>query len=120
MADLYKAQLALEADDATAAREIWEGFLRGHSDHALAVSVRLNLIRLDRQEGKAEEVAQRLQAELEGNEKGLPEDMLIFELAKTRQMLGQDEEAQALFQRIVDEHPTSAFTAEARRETTTG
>ncbi|MEO1084999.1 MAG: tetratricopeptide repeat protein [Acidobacteriota bacterium] len=120
VASLYQASLALEAGDKAKAREIWESFLTGNSEHALAVSVRLNLIRLDREEGKAEEVAARLQQELDGANATLPEDLLIFELAKTRQELGQTEEAADLFQQILDEYPTSAFAAEARQQTTSG
>ncbi|MEM1183216.1 MAG: tetratricopeptide repeat protein [Acidobacteriota bacterium] len=120
VASLYQAQLALEAGDKAKAREIWEKFLRSYSDHALAVSVRVNLIRLDREEDKAQEVADRLQQELDGANATLPEDLLIFELAKTRQELGQTEEAADLFQRILDEYPTSAFASEARQQTTSG
>ncbi|MEO1369618.1 MAG: tetratricopeptide repeat protein, partial [Acidobacteriota bacterium] len=120
VASLYQASLALEGGDTAKAREIWESFLAADSEHALAMSVRLNLIRLDREEGKAEEVATRLQQELDGANATLPEDLLIFELAKTRQELGQTEDAADLFQRILDEYPTSAFAAEARQQTTSG
>ncbi|MEM6792961.1 MAG: tetratricopeptide repeat protein [Acidobacteriota bacterium] len=118
IAELYAAQLALESGDAAKARTIWESFLGGNSDHVLAMSVQLNLIRLDRQEEKNDELAQRLQQEVDGTNKTLPEDMLLFELAKTRQALGQDQEALDLFQLILDEYPTSAYAAEARQETT--
>ena len=118
VASLYEAQLALDGGDRAKAREMWEGFLRDHSEHILAVSVRVNLIRLDREEGKAAEVAERLQAELDGTASTMPEDLLIFELAKTREMLGETEAAADLYQRILDEYPTSAFASEARQQTT--
>lgn len=120
VADLYEARLALDAGDKAKAREIWESFLRSHKDHALGVTVQLNLLALDRAEGKAQEVADQLQQQLDGTAKSLPEDVLLFELAKTRKELGETQDAQDLFQRILDDYPTSAYAGEARKETTAG
>lgn len=117
VADLYEARLAINGGDTATARDIWEKFLRNNGDHVLAVSVRLNLLALDRAEGKSEEVAGRLQQELDGTAKTLPEDVLLFELAKTRQALGEDEAAKDLYQRILDDYPTSTYSAEARKFT---
>lgn len=117
VAQLYQADLALAEGDAAKAREIWLDFLGSHSEHALALSVRLNLMALDRAEGKAEEVAEELQTQLDSAVKELPEDVILFELAQTRDVLGQTEEARELYQRLVDEYPQSPYTAEARRFT---
>ncbi|MDA8016494.1 MAG: tetratricopeptide repeat protein [Thermoanaerobaculia bacterium] len=117
LAKLYEADIALDNGDSETARQIWQDFLKGRSDHALALSVRLNLLALDRAEGKAEQVADALQSQLDSVEKELPEDVLLFELAQTRDALGQSDEAQELYQRLVDEHPQSPYTAEARRNT---
>lgn len=117
LAQLYEADMALKSGDTATARQIWESFLGSHSDHVMALSVRLNLLALDRSEGKAEEVANELQAELDSVEKNLPEDVLLFELAQTRDALGQSEEARELYQRLVDEYPQSPYSAEARRNT---
>ena len=117
LAKLYEADMAVESGDTATAREIWESFLSSHSDHVMALSVRLNLLALDRAEGKAEDVAAELQAELDSIEKDLPEDVLLFELAQTRDALGQSEEARELYQRLVDEYPQSPYSAEARRNT---
>lgn len=117
VARLLEADMALAEGDAATARQMWQSFLDDHSDHVLAVSVRLNLLALDRAEGKAEEVASELQAQLDGTAKNLPEDVLLFELAQTRDLLGQSEEARELYQRLVDEYPQSPYTAEARRNT---
>lgn len=117
LAKLYEADMAVESGDSETARRIWRDFLGSHSEHVLALSVRLNLLALDRAEGKAEEVAVELQAQLDATEKELPEDVLLFELAQTRDALGQSQEAQELYQRLVDEYPQSPYSAEARRNT---
>ena len=113
IAELYRARLALDAGDTATAR-----FLRDHSDHVRAISVRINLIHLDRQEDRAAALAERLQGELDGTAKTLPEDVLLFELAKTREALGQTEEAKDLYQQILDEYPTSGYSAAARQAVT--
>jgi tetratricopeptide (TPR) repeat protein len=120
VANVYLAEIALEEGDAAKAREIWESFLEKNEGHVLALSVRLNLIHLDRAEGRAEEVAERLRQELETVEKSMPEDVLLFELAQTLDQLDQDEEARITYQRILDEHPQSPYAARARQMTTSG
>ncbi len=118
VADLYLADIAASEGDNETARGIWESFLAGHDDHVLTLSVRLNLIHLDRQDGRAQEVADELQRELSSTAKTLPEDVILFELAQTLEELGQEDDAFELYQRILDEHPKSPYTAEARRVTT--
>ena len=120
IAELYEARLALDAGDTEKARKIWEGFLGSNNNTALGVAVQLNLIELDRAEGKNQEVADRLQQQLDGTAKTLPEDVILFQLAKTRQALGEVEDAKDLFQRILDDYPTSPYAADARLETTSG
>ncbi len=118
VAELYLAEIAMSEGDQDTARTIWEKFLNRNEGHMLAVSVRLNLIHLDREQGKAEEVAAELEKELGNPRKQLPEDVLLFELAQTRQALGEEEAALDLYQRIIDEFPQSAYVAEARQVTT--
>ena len=120
VAELYEASLAMKAGDTAKARQIWESFVRSNEKDALAVSVRLNLLALDRAEGKTQEVADKLQQELDGTAKTLPEDVLLFELAKTREALGENDAAKDLYQRIVDDFPSSAYVAEARKVTAAG
>lgn len=118
VAGLYLADLALRDGDKAAARKYWEAFLADHDDHMLAVAVRLDLIRLDREEGKGEQVVERLEAELVEPERHLPEDVLLFELAKTLDSLGRGDEAKDYYQRILDDHPQSPYAGEAREKTT--
>lgn len=118
VADLYLADIAASEGDTETARAIWESFLASHEDHVLALSVQLNLIHLDRQNGRVQEVADELQRELDSANKTLPEDVILFELAQTLEQLDQQDGALELYQRILDEHPNSPYTAEARRVTT--
>ena len=118
VAGLYLADIAASEGDTETARKIWESFLADHEDHVLALSVRLNLIHLDRQAGRTQEVADNLQRELDGTKKTLPVDVILFELAQTLEALEQEDAARELYQRILDEHPKSPYTAEARRVTT--
>ncbi len=118
VADLYLADIAARDGDTEAAREIWESFLADHENHVLALSVRLNLIHLDRQDGRVQEVADELQRELDSASRALPEDVVLFELAQTLEELGRADDAALLYQRILDEHPKSPYTEQARRMTT--
>ena len=46
----------------------------------------------------------------------LPKDAILMELGKAYQASGNQEEARKAFTQIVDEHPTSPYSAEARAE----
>lgn len=118
VANLYLADIAAAEGDTETARGIWESFLRDHSDHVLAVSVKVNLIHLARQSGQGQEVIEELQQALEAQRKSLPEDLILYELAQTFEELEQKEEALETYQRIIDEHPKSPYTAKARQITT--
>lgn len=118
IAQLYEAGLALQQGDKVKARQIWEKYVGDHHGDAVAMTVRRNLIQLDREEGKGQQLAERLQKELDGSDKTLPDDVLLYELARTREALGQQDEAKKLYQRIIDEYPSSTFTGDARRVTT--
>jgi tetratricopeptide (TPR) repeat protein len=118
VAELLRADLALEEGDRETARGIWENFVSSQGEHLLALSVRLNLIHLDRAEGQASKVAEELQQELNSTQKRLPEDVILYELALTREALGETEIALELYQRIVDEYPQSPYTGKARQMTT--
>jgi tetratricopeptide (TPR) repeat protein len=47
-------------------------------------------------------------------DENLPKDAILMELGKAYQASGNQEEARKAFTQIVDEHPTSPYTAEAR------
>lgn len=115
IAELYRADMALAEGDKAKARQIWESYLKDHEGDVLAMSVRVNLIELNRADGRAQEVADALQKELDGQKKTLPEDVLLYQLARTQETLGKTTEARNLYQRLLDEFPTSAYTGDARR-----
>jgi TolA-binding protein len=46
----------------------------------------------------------------------LPKDAILMELGKAYQAAGKADEAKKMFTQLVDEHPTSPYTAEARAE----
>lgn len=50
------------------------------------------------------------------NEDDLPKDAILMELARTYEAAGQTDEARKTFNQIIDEHPTSPYSAEARAE----
>ncbi len=118
IAELYEANMALAEGDKAKARKIWESFVSSHKGDALGMTVRLNLIQLDREEGKGQQVLDQLQKELDSTDKSLPADVILYEMARTREALGQTAEAKVLYQRILDEYPTSSYTGDARRVTT--
>ena len=118
VAGLYLAEIEASEGNTESARSTWEEFLDSHGEHILAISVRLNLIRLDRAEGRSAEVAEELQGELDKAEKTLPEDVILFELAQTREAMGETEIAMELYQRIIDEFPQSPYVGRARQLTT--
>jgi tetratricopeptide (TPR) repeat protein len=50
------------------------------------------------------------------SDEALPKDAILMELAKAYTAKGNQEEARKTFQQIVDEHPTSPYSVEARQE----
>jgi tetratricopeptide (TPR) repeat protein len=116
VASVYLAQIAMAENQPDRARELWNDFLEEHEEHLLAGQTRLNLLRLDRSQGKGEEVAQTLTAMLDETEPPLPMDVILNELAATQEQLGKKQEAIQSYQRIIDEFPQSPYAQEARQK----
>lgn len=112
---LWLADRALRSGDAATARRYWTEFLDDQDSGSLAATARRNLIQLDRAEGKGETLVQELSAAIQRGRDPLTTDALLWELAETQKALGKSADARAAYQRIVDEHPTSPWAAEARR-----
>ena len=51
-----------------------------------------------------------------GTDEDLPQDAILMELGKAYQASGNQEEAKKTFTELVDKHPTSPYSAEARAE----
>jgi tetratricopeptide (TPR) repeat protein len=116
VAAVYLGQIALAEEQPDRARELWNGFVEEHGDHLLAGETRVNLLRLDRDTGKAEEVAKTLTAMLDQAEPPLPQDVILGELAATQAKLGKKQEAIQSYQRIMDEFPQSPYARDARQK----
>ncbi len=116
VASVYLAQIALSENQPDQARELWNDFIGSHGDHLLAGQARVNLLQLDRSQGKGEEVAQTLTAMLEQAEPPLPQDIILHELAITQAQLGKTTDAVQSYQRILDEFPQSPFAGDARQK----
>lgn len=110
---VYIGRIALLEKDAAGARKAWERFLDDHPRHLLASAVRVSLFDLDRHEGKGEKVVERLRADLDKDDKPLPEDVILYELGTTLEQLGRRQEAHDAFQRIADEYPDSPWASKA-------
>ena len=82
----------------------------------LAGEARVNLIDLDRKQGKGEQVVQQLRAMLEKGDTPLPQDMILHELGKTLEQLNGPQEAVQSYQRILDEFPQSPYRTEAQQK----
>lgn len=116
VAAVYLAQIALAENQPDQARTLWNEFIEEHGDHLLAGQARVNLLQLDRSQGKGEEVAQKLTAMLDEAEPPLPQDIILHELAVTQAQLGKKADAVQSYQRIVDEFPQSPFAGDARQK----
>ncbi len=116
VAGLYLAQIAADEGRLDEARKAWQEFVDDHGDHLLAGEARLNLINLDRKQGKAEKVADELRRMLDGNDQTLPQDVILFELGATLEQLNRKQEAAQTYQRILDEFPQSPYGSEAQQK----
>lgn len=116
VAGLYLAQIAAEEGKLDQARELWTDFVDEHSKNLLAGEARINLIHLDRQQGKGNDLVTRLKAELEQDEPSLPKDVILYELATTQEELGRKQEALQSWRRLTEEYPESAYRTEAQQK----
>lgn len=116
VAGLYLAQIAAHEGRIEEARKLWTDFIDDHGDSMLAGEARLNLIDLDRKQGKGEQVVQDLRSMLEKSDAPLPQDVILNELGKTLEQLKRPQEALQSYQRIVDEFPQSPYRQEAQEK----
>jgi predicted negative regulator of RcsB-dependent stress response len=116
VAGLYLAQIAADEGKLDEARKLWTDFVDDQGDSLLAGEARLNLIHLDRQQGKGEQVVQELRAMLEKSDAPLPQDVILHELGLTLEQLKRGQEAVAVYQRIVDEFPQSPYRGDAQQK----
>ncbi|MEO7793684.1 MAG: tetratricopeptide repeat protein [Thermoanaerobaculia bacterium] len=116
VAKLYLAQIAIAENDKERAKQLWKSFLDAEPSGALSAAARINLYKLDREEGRGSELAGELTKMLERSDKPLPSDVILFQLALTYDALGKADDAKATYRRIVDEYPQSPYITDAQRE----
>ena len=116
VADIYLAQIAMAEGQPDRARELWTEFLEEHEGHLLASQTRVNLLRLDRGQGKAQQVADELAAMLDDPEPPLPQDIVLSELAATQEQLGKKQEAIQSYERLATEFPQSPYSRDAQQK----
>lgn len=115
VAAAYLGDLAAESGETERAESLWEEALEETSDSLLAGRLQLNLINLARSQGRGEEAVEQLQALMSSSDSPLPEDALLFHLAGTLEELGRGDEAAGAYERLLAEHETSPYAADARR-----
>jgi TolA-binding protein len=116
VAKAYLGEMAARSGDLDGARRLWQEFLESQEQHMLASEVRLNLMSVDRAQGRGQELVTQIKAMLEEPEADLPKDVLLHELALTQRELGLESEARQTLQRLLDEHPQSVYAADAQAE----
>ena len=116
VAKLYLAQIAIAENDKERAKQLWKAFLDAEPEGALAAAARVNLYKLDREEGRGAALADELKKMLDQDVKPLPADAILYQLALTYDALGKGDDARATWRRIVDEYPQSPYIADAQRE----
>lgn len=116
VAGVYIARIAADEGRFDEARALWQDFIADHGDSMLASEARLNLLDLDRKQGKGEQVVQELRAMLEKGDAPLPQDLILNELGKTLEQLHRPQEAVQSYQRILDEFPQSPYRTEAQQK----
>jgi predicted negative regulator of RcsB-dependent stress response len=116
VAGLYLAQIAADEGKLDEARKLWSDFADEHKGNMLAAEARLNVIALDRKQGKGEEVVKELRGMLEKGDAPLPQDAILHELGLTLEELKRPQEAIQSYQRILDEFPQSPFRGDAQQK----
>jgi TolA-binding protein len=116
VASLYLADLDAAAGKVAAARQLWSDFAKKHGDHVLAVQARIDLLELERGQGKGQQVAQQLREMLDRSDAPLPQDVTLYQLAMTLEQLNRDQEAIQTYQRLVDEYPQSPYRQTAQQK----
>ncbi len=116
VAALYLADLDATGGKVAAARQLWSDFVKKHGDHVLAVQARIDLLELDRSQGKGQQVTQQLRQMLDQSDASLPQDVTLYQLAITLEQLNRDQEAIQTYQRLVDEFPQSPYHQTAQQK----
>jgi TolA-binding protein len=116
VASLYLAEIDAATGQPAAARQLWSDFVKKHGDHVLAAQARIDVMELDRSQGKGQQVVQQLRQMLDQSDAPLPQDVILFELAATLEHLNRDQEAAQTYRRLIDEFPQSPYHQPAQQK----
>ena len=116
VAGMYLAEIASADNKLPVARDLWSGIAKSHKGDILGSQARLNLLALDRKEGKGQQAVDELRSMVEQPDAALPQDVALFELGKTLEDLHRAPEAVQSYRRIVDEFPQSPYHQEAQQK----
>lgn len=115
VAGVYLGRIAAGQGRTAEARKLWSDYADGNKN-SLAAMVRLDLIELDRQQGKGEELVGRLRPMLDDSDPPLPKDAVLYQLGLTYEQLQRRPEAVGVYRQILDEFPQSAYRQEAQQK----
>lgn len=117
IAGVYLGLLAVEAGDLEAGKDAWSSYVARNSGDLLTSELQLNLLNARRAAGEGEAVVAELQSMVDANTAPFPQDVVLGELAETLTQLDRTDEAEVLYERILEEYAQSAYSTEARRRT---
>ncbi|HVT16311.1 MAG TPA: tetratricopeptide repeat protein [Thermoanaerobaculia bacterium] len=115
VAAIYLAELEAAEGKTDQARRLWSELVSKHGRQMVGAQARVNLMDLDRKQGKGQKVVQDLKTMLDESDPPLPQDVILYQLATTLEQLGRRPEAAQSYQRIVDEFPQSAYRQPAQQ-----
>jgi tetratricopeptide (TPR) repeat protein len=115
IAGVYLGRIAASEGKLDEARKLWSSYVDGNKD-SLAATVRLNLLDLDRRQGKGEQVVGSLKPMLDDSDPPLPKDAVLYQLGLTYEQLDRRPDAVGAYRQIMDEFPQSAYRQEAQQK----
>lgn len=112
----YASSLAALGRHAEAIEAFDEVVGRAGDDSLYGRMARMGIADTQVRAGQLEAAIATWEALASSTDEELPKDAILMELAKAYQESGNQEEASKAFTRVVDEYPTSLYSAEARAE----
>jgi tetratricopeptide (TPR) repeat protein len=112
----YASSLAALGKHAEAIQAFDEVISRAGSDSLYARMAQMGKADTQARAGQLNDAIAAWKSLAASSDEDLPKDAILMELGKAYQASGNQEEARKAFTQIVDEHPTSPYSAEARAE----
>ena len=112
----YASSVAALGKHAEAIQAFDEVVSRAGSDSVYARMAQMGKADTQVRAGQTNEGIATWKALASSTDEDLPKDAILMELGKAYQAAGNQEEARKAFTEIVDQHPTSPYTVEARAE----